>query len=714
MLHIQRVGISASVAALVTIAIAGMASGAARQTAVPNPPLAISQDGARFAVVTADQQIQVFSSRNPSAKPLVLDAPRKIYTTLAFNRDGTAIMAASIDRTIRRFSVLTGNKTGNDLKLSDPEEATGAAPATPKRGSLISAIAFSPDNSEVLITDSGTQRLFRFTRSSTNLDYAPNGVKDTSTSILTLASDGKGKWIGTDSVGVFHVFDYDLTETGTIQPADTAPAKAITVSQDSKYLMTGDDKEIKLWSFGGAEFARRAKSMEVVARYSVGFPLAGLAFRRDGQNAVILNRPASIQEWAYNAATKPVTVASNTTKTPDPATDPPKTDPPKTDPPKTDPPPADPPADPPKTDPPKTDPPKTDPPVTNPPVTNPPKTDPPKTNPNTPKNVATTAKPALPAFSKMRSLPGHLEYVNTVAFSPKVGMVASGSRDKTVQLWDVETGDRTKIWRKHTEYVSSVAFSPTGASLASGGWDSKIYIWDVDNDSDAPVRTLNGHTNLVLSVAYNKAGTRLVSGSNDKTIIVWNTANGQVVKKSKLMPNAIAAVAFSPDGKWIAGGCLDGNIYIWDAATLTQAKVLTSSPAKPIFSVVFIDNSTVVAGGKDGVLRVWNATTGKPGATLVTSGKDIFSVSYNSKRHLLAAGGADKLIRVWNVPTPLTNWHTATTKVDAPVKLSGHTDTVRAVDFSDDGEMLASGGWDYNILLWKTSGTGSGVASAKE
>ena len=94
----------------------------------------------------------------------------------------------------------------------------------------------------------------------------------------------------------------------------------------------------------------------------------------------------------------------------------------------------------------------------------------------------------------MIKLGGHIYYVNSVAFNPD-GMLASGSWDRTIKLWDISTMTCVKTLEGHTDYVSSVAFNGAGM-LASGSYDKTIKHWDIFTMSC--VRTLEGHTGGVI------------------------------------------------------------------------------------------------------------------------------------------------------------------------------------------------------------------------
>ena len=169
----------------------------------------------------------------------------------------------------------------------------------------------------------------------------------------------------------------------------------------------------------------------------------------------------------------------------------------------------------------------------------------------------------------LQTLTGHMDNVNSVAWSPGGTTLASGSSDNTVKIWNATTGQLLRTLTGHNADVWSVAWSPDGTTLASGGWDDTVQIWNADTGQ--AMQNLTGHTTDIWSVAWNpRNATELASGSSDHTVEIRNVNTGQLVQTLRGHTWWVHSVAWNLDGTKLASGSDDDTVRIWDAALLLQ------------------------------------------------------------------------------------------------------------------------------------------------
>jgi WD40 repeat protein len=139
-------------------------------------------------------------------------------------------------------------------------------------------------------------------------------------------------------------------------------------------------------------------------------------------------------------------------------------------------------------------------------------------------NVGTGKEADLQEVDCLR---GHTGWVYAVSFSPDGKLVASGSADKTIRIWHVETGKQaTSPFRGHTGYVRTVAFSTDGKLVASGSDDKTVRIWDLGTQQEAKA-PLKGHNGTVWCVVFWPCGKFLASWGSDNTVRIWDAGTGK-------------------------------------------------------------------------------------------------------------------------------------------------------------------------------------------
>ena len=254
----------------------------------------------------------------------------------------------------------------------------------------------------------------------------------------------------------------------------------------------------------------------------------------------------------------------------------------------------------------------------------------------------------------------------------------------------------------HTEVVTSVALSRDGQILVSGSFDKTVKLWKVNTGQ--LITTVTGHSREVNCVAVSRNGKLFASGSGDKTIKVWEVGASRLIctlgGPFSGHSEAVKTLAFSPDGQTLISGGADKTIRLWRLSTGKEICSLKGQ-AGPVFSLaVSWDGKTFACGGREKHLRIRQIEDGKLVRSIQGDSRYVLSVALSQDGSLLAAGGVLH-IELWNL-----------SKGEKIATLQGHTDTVRSLAFSADGKTLVSGGYDGAVKLWDPA-TGERIDTLK-
>jgi WD40 repeat protein len=343
-------------------------------------------------------------------------------------------------------------------------------------------------------------------------------------------------------------------------------------------------------------------------------------------------------------------------------------------------------------------------------------------------------------------LTGHTGSVQTlVAFTEasRRMLLASGSDDGTVRIWDPARGEAVgDPVTMHDGAVQSIAAfaGPKGRTLlATGGADGTVRIWD-------PVRgetvgePLTGHDDWVHSVAaFEDASgqTLLATGGGDGTLRVWEPLTGKelavggldeygtdwdpdtrqetdVLVETGHVGDVYSVVAFAgPDGQdrhvLLATAGNDGTVRVWDPVTGEETTDPLTGHEGAVFSVAAFEGpggqTLLASGGEDGTVRIWNPDTGRQTMAPLTGHEEpvlavgtLVEAAEDGVRTLLVTAGADNSVRLWDPAggQPVT------------ASLIGHENWVRAVSpvspLSGAYPLLATGGDDYTLRIWAPLG----------
>jgi len=260
--------------------------------------------------------------------------------------------------------------------------------------------------------------------------------------------------------------------------------------------------------------------------------------------------------------------------------------------------------------------------------------------------------------SQVAVLSGHTDWIRSLIFSVDGTLLVSGSSDRTVKLWDMQTGGVIKTY-DHTNVVYSVSISPDSVTLASGCLDGSIYLWGVWTGVCFCV--INGHSNAVSSVNFSPTNSQhLISASTDHTVQQWD------INGSRIGPTYEGNyVAFSLDGThFVSWRDLVAKIHdSKSGAVITELQVPNDNDM--IYCCRFSPSGELIAASTGQNIYVWDITSEphlfKP---FVGHSGEIYALAFSSS--LISVSEEDKSAKFWQINTSSADPVTITTMPTPP------------------------------------------------
>ena len=332
----------------------------------------------------------------------------------------------------------------------------------------------------------------------------------------------------------------------------------------------------------------------------------------------------------------------------------------------------------------------------------------------TPTNIVEAAQSALPeptiGLSRITeenaaqiepylTLSGHDAPVIVVEYSPDGSLIASGSEDATVRIWDSSDGSLVRELIGHMEIVNDLSFSPDGTILASASNDGSIRFWEVDGGN--LIRTIDPLIDRVYKVEFSPDGNLIAIGGNN-CFIELRQVNSGIFRRSLPQPQCVErfqgmvwswGIDFTSDGEEIITGdgrpCCGGSIQRWDVGKYVPPTLLEGYQLKVRDLEISPDDSTLtIAFIGSSVFWLMDAENGSLLETFTGHNYRVNSVVFSPDGEMIASGSRDKTIGLWNLDGTLIS------------NLETHTDAINSIAFSPNGDSLASASDDKTIILW--------------
>ena len=286
------------------------------------------------------------------------------------------------------------------------------------------------------------------------------------------------------------------------------------------------------------------------------------------------------------------------------------------------------------------------------------------------------------------AIAGHADAVTSVCISPDGQKIASGDRDNTIKIWQLETGAELFNLNGPEWFAAanSIAWSPD-SRIVAGALGENIAIWQSSNGEE--VRTLNANS-PVTAIAFID-GQTLVSGDASGAIKTWQAFTGD----SRLLAQhsaAITSLAISPNGQILASGSEDNAIHLWQLNNGEALRTLSGHSSVICSVAISPDGRILASGSEDKTIKLWQLDTGEEMLTLQGHLGAVKSVAISADGEILASGSSDKTIKLWNIATG-----------EEISTIKSHSGDVNSVAFSlsEEGQILVSGSEDKNIQIWQ-------------
>jgi len=308
------------------------------------------------------------------------------------------------------------------------------------------------------------------------------------------------------------------------------------------------------------------------------------------------------------------------------------------------------------------------------------------------------------------SLKGHSKWVTQIATNSRYPeFLLSSSRDKSLIVWKLkkdESGSASgtsdygvakKSLTGHGHFISDVVISSDGMFALSGSWDKTLRLWDLNTQKTT--RHFVGHNHDVLSVAFSADNRQIVSGSRDKTVKLWNTLG---VCKYTIQDEGhtdwVSCVRFSPNtaNPIIVSSGWDKIVKVWN---LTNCKLKTNHyghSGNLNCVTVSPDGSLCASGGKDKQAMLWDLNEGKHLYTL-EGGDHINALTFSPNRYWLCAATGPS-IKIWDL-----EGKSVVDELRQDVLASASPPQCTALAWSPDGQTLFAGYSDSLIRVWQVS-----------
>jgi WD domain, G-beta repeat len=255
----------------------------------------------------------------------------------------------------------------------------------------------------------------------------------------------------------------------------------------------------------------------------------------------------------------------------------------------------------------------------------------------------------LDTGKQIATLTGHQKSIHTLAIHPiRTDLLYSSGRDGMIKLWQLDRAIELQSIDTQQSTVNQLAISTDGQLLITAGSDRTIKIWDTDTHTQ--LNSFRQHRLAVNGVAFNPISAHAVkfaSVSSDRQVMLWAFDRAVPLAILTAHTQAVKALAFSPDGKFLATGGDDGSILIWHV-DLGQLAYTLSGHHWPITMLLFQpDSNILISSSWDGNLKFWRLDLWHEIDCLTVDRSEVLSLGISPDGRYLITGSRHPTAKIW-------------------------------------------------------------------
>ncbi|MGK7925230.1 MAG: protein kinase, partial [Spirulina sp.] len=332
-------------------------------------------------------------------------------------------------------------------------------------------------------------------------------------------------------------------------------------------------------------------------------------------------------------------------------------------------------------------------------------------------------------YSPILKIPRHQGKVNCIYINNDSSFVVSGSTDKTVKLWRIQsetspmqTKSASKIWNRWNNIIALIEQHQNANSSLS----------QAENIPQSQI--FEGHEDSVTSVYLIGGSYLILSGSQDKTLKLWDARSGQCLKTFEGHKSAITSIAITSDGRVVMSGSKDGSIKLWNINSGQCLKTFEGHTAAITSIAITSDNRVIVSGSKDGSIKLWNIDSGQCSISIENHSVAIVSLDIDSHSERFSSIDEKGNLKLWDLKSGwllgnlflterelsiaclnmnknlaiiitenrnLVAYNFDYSNVSIQTKIyQGHAGRINALEISPNGKLVISSSTDNTLKIW--------------